>query len=119
MTSEQVIHFSRVRAALRNIGVEMDVPRASFDSEYLNTLLVQAVDHPDPSVQESAYVLGVSFGLTKADATGALTAAPVRRLPEVEEFKSDDEDSARAEPAGFAFSAERDAVMRRYIAGLR
>ena len=118
MNSEQVQHLARIRVALRDFGIDMDVQLASFDPQYLNEMLVRACDHPSREVQESAYVLGASFGLSGSEADGTVRQ-PRAEMPMLVEFTSDEIATAQSEPAGFAFSAERDAIMRRYVAGLR
>jgi hypothetical protein len=54
MTSNQIIHMSRVRGALREIGMDFDPKVAVHDLEYLHQALVSAIEHPNSDVQESA-----------------------------------------------------------------
>ncbi len=128
MTSEQVLHFSRLRLLLRNEGISVDIQRAWEDKIYLNEILVAAMNSTSPGLQESAYLLGASVGLANAGLmqTKRLdhSFAPEDLLPEITsepagESMMDRDDDSPAEPAAIGFQVERMAVMKKYIAGLR
>jgi hypothetical protein len=129
MTSNQIIHMSRVRGALREIGMEFDPKVAVHDLEYMHQALVSAIEHPNSDVQESALCLAADFGLADAmrdvpfDALAAPRApkstpsiAPIADIPE---FTSDDPLDIQPEPAALAYTAERLAVLRKYVGGMR
>jgi hypothetical protein len=137
VNSEQVIHMSRLQQALLEMGIELDVPRMGFDADYLNEVLVAAMNHPQQDVQESAYILGVSFGLVeKPNATNSVQAfvmpnQPTRideaqLLPEISSEPAHSmadayhpADNPASEPAALVFYDERENLLRRYIGGLR
>ena len=131
MTSNQIIHMSRVRGALREMGIQFEPRIAVLDREYLNEALVTAIEHPNSDVQESALCLAADFGL--ADGMRDVPFDPVAPSPhhaskvgypnetvaDIPEFTSQVNEPAPPEPAQLAYTPERQAVMRRYVGGMR
>ncbi len=128
MTSNQIIHMSRVRGALREMGMEFEPKVAIHDLEYMHQALVSAIEHPNSDVQESALCLAADFGLADAmrDVPFDPIAAPykVKSQPasllaaDIPEFTSEDHIEP-PEPAALAFTEERLAVLRKYVGGMR
>jgi hypothetical protein len=128
MTSNQIIHMSRVRGALREIGMDFDPKVAVHDLEYMHQALVSAIEHPNSDVQESALCLAADFGLADAmrDVPFDSIAAPrvqkstpsLAPIADIPEFTSDALDLP-PEPAALAYTAERLAVLRKYVGGMR
>jgi hypothetical protein len=152
ITSDVVLHFSRVRTALLGMGKRIDVKRALSDRNYLNRLLVVASEHPSAQVQESALVLGAHFKLNGEGMGGASGIDPAAQgraiqeqsdaqaiawmneslhiLPEItsDRPRNDNIESPAftahesvdaQEPSALAFFDEREAVLQKYIGGLR
>ncbi len=131
MTSNQIIHMSRIRGALREMGIQFEPKIAVLDREYLNEALVTAIEHPNSDVQESALCLAADFGLADGmrdvpfDPIAPSThyrsdpGHPSATLADIPEFTSEDEEPAAPEPAQLAYTPERQAVMRRYVGGIR
>ena len=131
MTSNQIIHLSRVRGALREMGLQFDPKIAVLDREYLNEALVAAIEHPNSDVQESALCLAADFGLadgmrdvpfdpiSPSSPLKSNLGHPLDTVADIQEFTSADDEPAPPEPAQLAFTPERQAVMRRYVGGMR
>jgi hypothetical protein len=131
MTSNQIIHMSRVRGALREMGIQFEPKIAVLDLEYLHLALVSAIEHPNSDVQESALCLAADFGL--ADGMRDVPFDPVTApshhhkssipheasVADIQEFTTEESDPPAPEPAALAFTPERQAVMRRYVGGMR
>jgi hypothetical protein len=130
MTSNQIIHMSRVRAALRELGMSFDPKVAAVDMEYLQQALITAIEHPNADVQDSALSLAADYGLAdemrdvpfdaattpfKPPRAEILAKAQAIAMPE---FTSEDDEPA-PEPSALAFTPERLAVMRKYVGGMR
>jgi hypothetical protein len=131
MTSNQIIHMSRVRAALRELGMTFDPKVAAVDMEYLQQALITAIEHPNADVQDSALSLAADYGLAdemrdvpfdaattafKPPRAEALAKAQSIAMPE---FTSEADELPAPEPSALAFTPERLAVMRKYVGGMR
>jgi hypothetical protein len=131
MTSNQIIHMSRVRAALRELGMSFDPKVAAVDMEYLQQALITAIEHPNADVQDSALSLAADYGLAdemrdvpfdaattpfKPPRSESMAKAQAIAMPE---FTSEEDEQPAPEPSALAFTPERLAVMRKYVGGMR